>query len=129
MNNINVRKKYDDLTDPENPVKRFEQGNEIGSFVVSCGSNGPVEPAKDKVLIACLTPASLTDNVYTVTGDPATKVEVINDGAGDMTVTLTDDGVDKSKVLKPDDVWDPDLTSLTEITFSAGAVFRADLLR
>ena len=108
---------------------RRVKGNELGPYVVPCGPNGPVEPAREKVLVACITEASLTENVYTVPGDPATKLELINDGAGELTVTVTDDGTDKTKVLKPDDVWDPDLTSLTEITFSAGAVFRADLLR
>jgi len=100
-----------------------------GNVRIKDTSGNVVNPPREKVLIACLTPASLATNVYTVTGDPATKLEVINDGAGDMTVTVTDNGTDKTKVLKPDDVWDPDLTSLTEITFSAGAVFRADLLR
>lgn len=105
------------------------EGNSVGPFVVPCGLNGPVEPAREKVLVACLTPSSLTANVYTVTGDPATRLEIINDGAGDMTVTVTDDGTDKAKVLKPDDVWDPDCTSITKITLSVGAVFRADLYR
>lgn len=35
MDNINVRKKYDDVTDPDNPVKRFEKGNSVGPFWVS----------------------------------------------------------------------------------------------
>ena len=82
-----------------------------------------------KVCIASITETDLTDNVYTVTGDPATRIELINDGAGELTITVSDGANTISKVLKPDDVYDQDFTAITTVTFSAGAVFRADILR
>ena len=124
-----LTKYFNEEKTPEKGGTDDLKGNDNGIYTVPCGPNGPVEPAREKVLVACLTPASLAANVYTVTGDPATRLEIINDGAGDLTVTITDNEVDKVKVLKPDDVWDPDCTAITKLTFSAGAVFRADLYR
>ena len=60
---------------------RRVKGNSVGPFVVPCGPNGPVEPAREKVCIASITEIDLTDNVYTVTGEPAKRIELINDGA------------------------------------------------
>jgi hypothetical protein len=116
------------------------KGDENGITVVPKNESGVAQSAGTvadpmhtvqigKVCIASITETDLTDNVYTVTGDPATRIELINDGAGELTITVSDGANTISKVLKPDDVYDQDFTAITTVTFSAGAVFRADILR
>lgn len=92
--------------------------------------NTPLTNSDFKVLVACITEADLTENVYTVTGDPATLIDGLrNNGPENMTVTVANTGGDIVKVLKPNDVWDRDGLSFTSITFSTGAEFQADILR
>lgn len=105
-------------------------GNNSGIFLVPCGPNGPVEPAREKVCIASITETDLTDNVYTVTVEPATGIDGLrNNGPENITVTVANAGGNLTKVLKPNDVWDRDGLDFTTITFSAGAQFQADIMR
>ena len=94
------------------------------------GYVGPVVQAREPACFVSITPASLTTNVYTVTGAPAKGIEVINDSAGEITVTLSDGTTSIVETLKPDDTYSQTFEIDVEtVTFSAGAVFRADLLR
>jgi hypothetical protein len=108
---------------------RRVKGNDKAPFFILVDENGPVEPAREKVCIVSITESNLTDHVYIVPGDPVTRIELINDGPGELTVTVSDGTNSTSKVLKPDDVYDQNFTAITTLTFSAGAVFRADILR
>lgn len=93
-------------------------------------ADGDVTVNVSDVLVACITEADLTTNVYTVTGDPATAIDGLrNNGPENITVTVANAGGDIVKVLQPGDVWDRDGLSFTAITFSAGAEFQADILR
>lgn len=94
------------------------------------GYVGPIVQAREPACFVSITPASLTTNVYTVTGAPAKGIEVINDSAGDITVTVSDGVTSILETLKPDDTYKQTFEIDVEtVTFSAGAVFRADLLR
>lgn len=111
----------------------------VGPFVVPKNESGVVQSAGTatdpvhtvqigKVCIASITETDLTDNVYTVTGGPATRLDGLkNKGVGVMTVTL-DTGIVLS--LDPGDVYnDIDLYPFTTLTFSAGAEFKAMICR
>lgn len=121
---------YFDEDKGEHGGYRRLKGDTVGPYVVPCGPSGPIDPAREKVLVACITEADLTTNVYTVTGDPATAIDGLrNNGPENITVTVANAGGDIVKVLQPGDVWDRDGLSFTAITFSAGAEFQADILR
>lgn len=90
----------------------------------------PIVNTREPSCFASIDESDLTANVYTVTGDPAIGIDVINDSAGEITVTVSDGTTSIAKTLKPDDTYHQTFEIGVEtVTFSAGAVFRADLLR
>ena len=93
-------------------------------------NSGPVVQSREPACFVSITAADLTANVYTVTGDPAVGYDIINDSAGPITVAVSDGTTTITKTLNPDDSDHQTFEIQVEtLTFSAGAVFRADLLR
>ena len=105
---------------------------QIYEYLETVPLGSPTDPVnvREPACFVSITPASLTANVYTVTGTPAKGIEVINDSAGEITVTVSDGTTSIVETSKPDDTYNQTFEIDVEtVTFSAGAVFRADLLR
>lgn len=102
-------------------------GDKNAGHVSVVGSGGG---SANPVCIDSITESDLTTNVYTVTGDPAIGIEGLrNNGTDELTVTINDSAGTKTKTLKVNDVYDQRFTGFTTLTFSAGAVFEADIMR
>ena len=127
-NTRDVRQILRDSTDDSAIAQTGETvGDKNAGHVSVVGSGGG---SANPVCIDSITESDLTTNVYTVTGDPAIGIEGLrNNGTDELTVTINDSAGTKTKTLKVNDVYDQRFTGFTTLTFSAGAVFEADIMR